>query len=53
MELEQIKTNITNLKKYWYQRNQKFKTWYQILIMIDEYARKNKESYVSNETMTF
>ncbi len=53
IELQKVKENVTNLKKYWYQRNVKFKIWYSILLLIDEYARTNKESYTSNESMTF
>jgi len=53
LELSQVSTNITNLKNYWNQRNLRFKSWYEFLVMIDAFARRNKESYVSSEPVSF
>jgi len=46
---EKIKTDISNLKTFWYQRNRQFKVWYEILVLIDQLASKGMEYYVSNE----
>lgn len=51
--VDQAKKNIEELKRFWQQRNRKFLTWYEMLAMIDTFARKGKESYVSNEPITF
>jgi hypothetical protein len=50
---QEILTNITNVKNFWFQRNKRFKEWYQILTLIDLLAAKRMESYVSNEPQTF
>lgn len=52
-ELHMVNTDIANLKRFWYQRNLKFKEWYETLILIDQLASKGMETYVSNEPMTF
>ena len=53
MELHEVKTDIENMKSFWYHRNLKFKEWYEFLILIDLLATKNMETYVSNEPQTF
>jgi len=50
---QKVKTNIANMKTFWYQRNKQFKKWYEILVLVDLLAAKGMESYVSNEPMTF
>ena len=53
MDEQQVKTNIANLKRFWAQRNKKFKSWYEILVMLDSLSSKGLESYASNEPQTF
>jgi hypothetical protein len=54
LDLQKVKTEITNLQTFWSTtRNNKFKEWYEFLIMIDQLAAKGMESYVSNEPGTF
>uniref|UniRef100_A0A6M3KJH2 Uncharacterized protein n=1 Tax=viral metagenome TaxID=1070528 RepID=A0A6M3KJH2_9ZZZZ len=52
-ELTKIRTDITTLKSFWSQRNNKFQEWYEILILIDLLKTKGMETYVSNEPQTF
>lgn len=49
----QVMTDITTLKRFWYERNVKFKEWYEILVLMDLLKTANMESYVSNEPQTF
>jgi len=51
--IEQIKTDIANLKTFWATRNKRFQEWYEMLILVDLLASKGMESYTSNEPMTF
>lgn len=51
--VQEVTRNIANLKTFWSKRNKKFKSWYEILIMLDTLAAKGLESYVSNEPQTF
>ncbi len=37
------------LKKYWGERNRRFKDWYEQIQMIDRLAQKNMESFVGND----
>lgn len=53
MNIQEITTDIADLQRFWYSRNQKFKEWYGILTLIDQLASKGMESYVSNEPQTF
>jgi hypothetical protein len=48
-----ITTEIASLKTFWQQRNNKMKSWYQLLLLADALATKGMESYVSNEPQTF
>jgi len=52
-EIKEIKQNISTLKSFWSQRNRKFQDWYTILLMIDTLAIRGKQSYISNEPMSF
>ena len=52
-DISKVKTDIQSLKAFWYQRNLKFKEWYETLTLIDLLAAKGLESYVSNEPQTF
>lgn len=52
-DVSKIRQDIQALKNYWYQRNLKFKEWYETLTLIDLLAAKGLESYVSNEPQTF
>ena len=49
----QVVDDITNLKRLWYERNQKFRDWYNFLILTDSLKTAGMESYASNEPMTF
>jgi len=53
MDLNTVKTDISALKTFWYQRNKKFLEWYEILVLTDILASKGMETYVSNEPQTF
>ncbi len=53
LNMQQLTTEIATVKSFWFQRNKKFKEWYDLLLMIDKLATKNMESYVSNEPATF
>jgi hypothetical protein len=48
-----IKSNITDLKNYWSERNKRFREWYELLTLVDVLAAKGLESYVSNDPQTF
>jgi hypothetical protein len=50
---KQVTTDIMNLRRFWKQRNDKFKEWYEILTLIDLLKTSGMESYVSNEPETF
>jgi len=53
MEEHKVRQDTTELKRFWYQRNVKFKEWYEFLVLIDQLYTRNMESYVSNEPQTF
>lgn len=53
MELAKINEVISEAKNFWYQRNLKFREWFQFLILTDLLATKGMETYVSNEPQTF
>ena len=53
MDKQEITRTITDLKNFWAKRNKKFRSWYEILVMLDTLASKGLESYVSNEPQTF
>ncbi len=48
-----VKQIIEHSKRFWTQRNLKFKDWFRLLILIDELATRGMETYVSNEPQTF
>lgn len=52
-EVGKVKQIIAVNKRYWVQRNLKFRDWFRLLILIDELATKGMETYVSNEPQTF
>ncbi len=52
-DISKVRQDIQSLKNFWYQRNLKFKEWYETLTLIDQLAAKGLESYVSNEPQTF
>lgn len=52
-DINKLVLSISKTKNYWYQRNIRFKEWYEILILIDNLASKGMETYVSNEPETF
>jgi len=53
LPINKVNTEIMNLKNYWTIRNNKFREWYEYLLMIDKLASRGMESYVSNEPATF
>jgi len=53
MNEQAIRQDISQLKTYWQSRNQRFKDWYEILILLDVLASRGLESYASNEPQTF
>lgn len=52
-DVPKITESILKLKRFWTQRNRKFRDWYEMLILVDILKSKGMESYVSNEPMTF
>lgn len=52
-DVNKVTQSIAKMKRYWAQRNLKFKEWYEVLILIDQLASKGMETYVSNEPQTF
>ncbi len=52
-DVSKVNQSIVSLKQYWYQRNIKFRDWYEMLILVDVLKSKGMETYVSNEPMTF
>ncbi len=52
-DISKITQSITEMKRFWSQRNRKFKEWFEILMLIDLLASKGMETYVSNEPTTF
>lgn len=52
-ELIKIQQKLSALKAFWQKRNDKFREWYEILILMDKLKAKGLESYVSNEPQTF
>ncbi len=52
-EISEVNKSIFQMKQYWYQRNLKFREWYEVLILVDQLASKGMETYVSNEPQTF
>jgi len=52
-DISKVTTDISKLKTYWFQRNKKFKEWYEVLVLIDLLSSKGMETYVSNEPQTF
>jgi len=53
MNLQEVRTEITELKLAWGQRNKKFKEWYELLLLVDQLYTHGMESYVSNEPQSF
>jgi len=51
--LNEVTNIIKDLQSFWYNRNKKFKEWYEFLLMIDQLKARGMESYVSNEPATF
>lgn len=49
----QIIDDISNLRRDWKQRNDRFKEWFEILILEDLLKTAGMESYASNEPQTF
>lgn len=53
INVSDIITKCTDLKKFWTKRNAKFQEWYDILLLTDEMKEDNMESFVSNRPRTF
>ncbi|MHA2065555.1 MAG: hypothetical protein ACXABY_14365, partial [Candidatus Thorarchaeota archaeon] len=49
----EVTTDISNLKRFWLERNNRFREWFEFLTLIDLLKTANMESYVSNEPQTF
>ena len=50
---KQVTTDISNSKRFWNQRNQKVRDWFEMLILMDKLKTTGMESYASNEPQTF
>ena len=53
MTKEEIITACKGLQDMWYERNNQFKDWYNILLLEDTLKQEGLESIVSNEPRTF
>jgi len=53
LEVRQVIDDITTMKRFWWERNKKFREWFEFLILIDNLQTVKMESYVSNEPQTF
>ena len=53
VNLPKITQDISELKRFWFQRNLKFQDWFDMLTLVDKLASKGMETYVSNEPATF
>lgn len=53
MNLQEVRTEISDLKLMWQGRNKRFREWYEMLILIDKLYSRGMESYVSNEPQSF
>ena len=53
LEERAVSGKITELKRYWDQRNVKFKDWFKLLWLVDLLYTRGMESSVSNEPVTF
>lgn len=53
MDIQEVRSEITNLKLMWQHRNKRFREWYEILILVDQLYARGMESYVSNEPQSF
>ncbi len=51
--LQQITSDIVQLKRDWFTRNRQMRDWYSLLLMVDTLSARGMESYVSNEPQTF
>lgn len=52
-DIAKLNQSIVAMKRYWSQRNLKFRDWYEMLILVDVLKSKGMETYASNEPMTF
>jgi hypothetical protein len=52
MELQEIRTDIGNLKTTWVTRNQRFREWFDLLNLVDKLKQEGLESVCSNDPRT-
>ena len=53
LDARQVIDECKVLQDYWSARNDKIKSWYDVLLMKDEFAQEGMESFVSNDPRTF
>ena len=53
MELQEIITDIAELKRAWTKRDGKFKDWYDLLVLTDTLKTENMETVALNDPRTF
>lgn len=50
---KEVVTDIATLQGFWRERNNRFKDWFEFLILFDTLRTTGMESYISNEPQTF
>ena len=53
MEVQQIIQDVTDLKRDWTARNNKFRDWYDLLVLTDTLATQDMETVALNDPRTF